>query len=126
MLILDGYVLMTRTVRAWEADSITFAQFSAAGHVTAGTGLTKAGNTLSVNNNLSNVTGLGTVSSGTWQATTLATGYGGTGLTSYSSGDIIYASAANTLSALAKGTDGEVLQLASGVPSWGAIDGGTF
>ena len=43
---------------------------------------------------------------------------GGTGLTSYSAGDIIYASAANTLSNLAKGTDGYVLTLDSGLPSW--------
>jgi len=36
------------------------------------------------------------------------------------SGDTIYASAANTPARLAKGTDGQVLTLASGVPSWAA------
>lgn len=50
---------------------------------------------------------------------TIATGSGGTGLTSYTSGDILYASADNVLSKLAKGTDGQVLKLASGFPSWG-------
>ena len=46
--------------------------------------------------------------------------YGGTGLTSYSSGDILYASATNTLAKLAAGTNGQILTLASGVPSWAA------
>lgn len=35
-------------------------------------------------------------------------------------GDTVYASAANTLARLPKGTDGQVLTLASGVPSWAA------
>ena len=35
-------------------------------------------------------------------------------------GDILYASGANTLAKLAKGSDTEVLTLASGVPSWAA------
>jgi hypothetical protein len=35
-------------------------------------------------------------------------------------GDIIYSSAANTPARLAKGSDTEVLTLASGVPSWAA------
>lgn len=48
------------------------------------------------------ITTLGTVTTGTWSATTIATTKGGTGLTSYNQGDIVYASAANTLSALAK------------------------
>lgn len=43
---------------------------------------------------------------------------GGTGQSSYSAGDILYASGANTLAVLAKTTDGNVLTLASGLPSW--------
>ena len=34
------------------------------------------------------------------------------------SGDILYASSANTLAKLAKASDGDTLQLASGVPAW--------
>ncbi|QOR55482.1 MAG: hypothetical protein ULS35scaffold63_39 [Phage 33_17] len=45
----------------------------------------------------SSITTLGTVTSGTWNATAIGAIYGGTGLTSYSIGDIIYASATNTL-----------------------------
>ncbi len=37
---------------------------------------------------------------------------------SFVSGDILYATAANTLARLAKGTDGQVLALASGAPAW--------
>ena len=46
------------------------------------------------------------------------TSLGGTGLTAYAQGDILYASAVNTLSALVKGTDNQVLTLSSGLPSW--------
>lgn len=38
---------------------------------------------------------------------------------SLASGDTLYASAASTLERLAKGTNGNVLKLASGIPSWG-------
>lgn len=57
-------------------------------------------------------------------AGTLGATSGGTGLTSYSTGDIVYASAANTLSKLAAGTNGYVLTLAAGVPTWAAGGGG--
>jgi len=51
---------------------------------------------------------------------------GGTGQTSFTAGDILYASGANTLSKLAKGSDTEVLKLASGVPSWGSASAETI
>jgi len=72
------------------------------------------------------ITTLGTLTSGTWNATAIAYNYGGTGQTSYAKGDIVYASAANTLSKLTAGTDGQVLQLVSGAPAWADIDGGTY
>jgi hypothetical protein len=43
---------------------------------------------------------------------------GGTGLTTYTTGDTLYASASNVLSALPIGTTGQVLSIVSGVPSW--------
>jgi hypothetical protein len=49
---------------------------------------------------------------------TLAATTGGTGLNTYATGDIIYASATNTLSKLVAGTNGYVLKLAGGVPTW--------
>lgn len=67
-----------------------------------------------------NITTLGTIGTGTWNATTIATTKGGTGLTSYSTGDILYASGSNTLAKLSAGTNGQVLTLDSGVPTWAA------
>jgi len=70
---------------------------------------------------------LGTIGTGTWNATTIGTTKGGTGLTGYSTGDLLYASATNTLTTLAAGIEGKVLQInASGVPVWGDVDGGTY
>jgi len=50
---------------------------------------------------------------------------GGTAQSTYSKGDILYASASNTLSKLAIGSDNHVLTLASGSPSWAAAAGGS-
>ena len=52
----------------------------------------------------SNITTLGTIATGTWNATTIAVNKGGTNITSYTIGDILYASAATTLSKLAGNT----------------------
>ena len=46
----------------------------------------------------------GTISSGVWNGTTVGVAYGGTGLASYTLGDLVYASAATTLSKLAGNT----------------------
>lgn len=46
-----------------------------------------------------NITGVGTLTTGTWQATTIGTAYGGTGQTSYANGEILIGnSTGNTLS----------------------------
>ena len=57
-------------------------------------------------------------------AGTLVAANGGTSFSTYAQGDIIYASAANTLAKLTAGADGQVLTLAAGVPSWAASTGG--
>ena len=75
----------------------------------------------------SSIVTLGTVTTGTWSATAIAANKGGTGQTSYSTGDLLYASNSTTLSKLTIGDEGKVLQVnASGVPVWGDIDGGTY
>lgn len=75
----------------------------------------------------SSITTLGTIGTGTWNATTIGTGYGGTGLTTYTTGDLLYASGTNTLAKLAAAVEGKILQIgAAGVPVWGDIDGGTY
>jgi hypothetical protein len=57
-------------------------------------------------------------------AGTLGSGYGGTGFSTYATGDLVYASATNTLSKLTAGTNGYVLTLSGGVPTWAASSGG--
>jgi hypothetical protein len=53
-------------------------------------------------------------------AGTLGATSGGTGQSTYTTGDILYASATNTLAKLPVGTNGQVLTLAAGIPSWAA------
>lgn len=65
----------------------------------------------------------GSIVTGIWAATTIAPDYGGTGLTSYAVGDLIYASGATTLAKLAGVATGNVL-ISGGVttaPSWGKV-----
>jgi hypothetical protein len=59
-------------------------------------------------------------------AGTLITSNGGTGLTSYTAGDLLYYATGTTLSALGLGTQGQVLKAGASAPEWGAVDGGTF
>jgi len=66
------------------------------------------------------LTTLGTITTGTWDSTAIGPTFGGTGQTSYTTGDILYSSASNTLSKLPIGTTGEILTVAAGIPSWAA------
>lgn len=56
-------------------------------------------------------------------ATALPATKGGTGQTTATTGDTLYASAANTLSKLAIGTDGSNYRIANGIPAWSAPTG---
>uniref|UniRef100_UPI00404780A2 beta strand repeat-containing protein n=1 Tax=Algoriphagus sp. TaxID=1872435 RepID=UPI00404780A2 len=71
----------------------------------------------------SSLTRVGTITNGTWNGSLISSQYGGTGISSYTAGDLLYASGITTLSKLAKGTDGQVLTLASGIPSWANNNG---
>lgn len=55
----------------------------------------------------------------TWNGNTIAYNYGGTGQTTWTKGDILYANNNNSLAKLGIGYDGAVLKIASGLPSWG-------
>ena len=69
------------------------------------------------------ISGVGTLTAGTWNASTIGAAYGGTGLTSYTIGDIVYASGSTTLSKLADVATGNAL-ISGGVgsaPSWGKV-----
>ena len=70
-----------------------------------------------------NITTLGTIATGVWNATAIAVNKGGTNITSYAVGDLLYASGSTTLSRLADVATGNAL-ISGGVttaPSWGKI-----
>lgn len=65
-----------------------------------------------------NVSPLGTIASGTWNATAITTSYGGTGLTTYTAGDLPYYATGTALSKLGIGTNGYILTSNGTAPTW--------
>ena len=85
--------------------------------------VTVASNTVDISNaytGQTSLTTLGTIGTGTWNATAIGATYGGTGQTAVVRGDLLFGSAANTWSRLPVGTNGHILTLAGGVPTWAA------
>ena len=72
-----------------------------------------------------NITTLGTIATGTWNGTAVADEYGGTGQATYAQGDILYASATNTLTKLTKGSTGQILTMTATIPSWATASSGS-
>ena len=70
----------------------------------------------------SSIVTLGTVTAGTWNGTTIAVGKGGTGLSSYSAGDMLYATGATTLAVTTSTATGRSI-LALGAPPTGYVLG---
>jgi hypothetical protein len=93
--------------------------------LTSGTTFAGRTNVMSWAYNSTAVTFAGSVDAASLTLTTaLDEAEGGTGQSTYATGDILYASAANTLSKLAAGTNTHVLTLSGGVPTWAAPTGG--
>jgi hypothetical protein len=80
-----------------------------------------------VTGNYRGITGLGTISIGTWQANTVAVPYGGTGNTTFRTNGVLFGNGTGPLQVSNAGSEGQVLQAsASGVPFFGVLDGGGF
>lgn len=71
------------------------------------------------------ITTLGTIATGTWNATTIGVPYGGTGLTSAAQGDLLYGSGVNAYSSLAKDTNATRYLSNTGTsnnPAWAQVN----
>jgi hypothetical protein len=77
-----GWVLTTNGTITVGSSNLAFSQFSSSSTITGGTGLTKTGNTLSVDAAQTQITSVGTIATGTWNGTAIAVANGGTGATS--------------------------------------------
>jgi hypothetical protein len=73
------------------------------------------------------ITGVGTLTAGVWNGSTITVPYGGTGITTATANGVILGSGVDAFRVTAAGTDGQVLQVAgSGAPAFGHLDGGAF
>ncbi len=138
----SGFVLTTDNPITVGTTGLTFAQFSGAGQISAGNGLTKTGNTIDAVGTLgrisvssdaididsgyigqNTITTLGTITTGTWDATTVAVTAGGTGVESFTSNGIVYGNTTSALQVTGAGTQYQVLQAGSGgTPTFGALN----
>ena len=104
----NGYVVSTDSAITVGTSAIVFSQFSGAGQITAGAGLTKSGNTLNVGAGTgitvnaddvqisatyagqTSITTLGTITTGTWNGSVVGAAYGGTGVANNAANTITF------------------------------------
>jgi hypothetical protein len=95
----ESYVLTTNNPLIIGTTNLTFTQFSASQVYSAGTGLTLTGTQFSL-------------------TTPVVATNGGTGISSYATGDLIYANTTTTLDRLTIGANGRILTSTGTAPSW--------
>lgn len=107
---------------AWAAANAASAQAANADFLTSGTVASAR-----LSGAYTGITGVGTLTQGVWNASTVAVPYGGTGMVTFTTNGILYGNSAGDLKVTAAGTEGQVLQATStGVPQFAMLDGGTF
>ena len=105
---------------------------TATGDLTVFGGVGIGGSLWTSTTNFSSISGVGhlnsVVTSGIWSGTAISAVNGGTGLVSYTTGDILYASSSTTLGKIAAGTAGSILTSAGtgATPYWAAATGSTL
>ena len=67
---------------------------------------------------LSSLSSVGTITTGTWNATRIGVPYGGTGWATIASGTIMYGKGTGSIGTTTAGSDGQVLTLVGGTPNW--------
>lgn len=149
----NGYVVTTDGTITVGSTAIAFTQFSGAGQIDPGNGLVKGtgasantinavgtANRITVSADAINIatnyvgqntiTTLGTITTGTWNGSTIGTSKGGTGLTAAAKGSVLVANTADTLSALDGGGSTDKILFynqGSDTITWeSSLDAGTF
>jgi hypothetical protein len=147
----SGWVVSTDGAITLGTTNFDFVQFSGAGQITAGNGLTKDGNIINAagtTNRISvgadaidihanyvgqnSITTLGAVTTGSWEATDVAVAHGGTGLSTITVNGVMYGSGTSAVGVTAAGVDNAILYSNSGTPAWTTapdgltVDCGTF
>jgi hypothetical protein len=120
-----AFVLSTANPITLGTTALTFTKFSGTGQLTAGTGISISGNSISVASTYaggSSIATLGTVTTGTWSATNIGLNKGGTNAAlTAANGGIVY-STASAMAITAAGTSGQaLLSGGAGAPTWGTL-----
>ena len=140
----NGFVTTHNGTPTLGTDAITFEQFSGAGQISAGSALTKSGNTLNVAvddssieinsdalrvkaSGITNAMLAGSIDLTAKVTGTLPVANGGTGAASLTANRLLLSNGTSAISVLAAGTAGQVMTSnGASAPAFGDIDGGTY
>jgi hypothetical protein len=130
----NGTNVVMSTIQVGDVPTLNQNTTGTAANITATSNSTLT--TLSALTTASSLSSVGTITSGTWNGTTIAIANGGTGQTSAAAafaalsplttaGDLIYENATPAPARLAIGSSGQVLTVVSGLPAWATPTTGT-